>query len=342
MKASLKQSFITKENLNDNLFYNALAEELNKIIEEELNKSYEDINAELIDDCCLALSDIYALQNGESANENNTTNINNIIKKYNLQRRKKFVVSAACAAVAAFAVGTTIFALGNETIIAESEIVRSAKEKFEQIFAGKEPESEVTTEITETTEVPLTTEAPTATETQQQAVTQAQTQAPVTTKIEIVIKNITVLPPPGFYATFSSRDEISLNNFFVRVNYNNGEYVVVPISDASYEICETEQDGTTEIKISYEGFTTSYYVTVLPEEKQNPVTVTSIYGTFANEYTVEDMSVIAVFSDGTEKQIPKSECTITTEPYSDEDGTGVIVSVEYQGCSFQFFSEQVI
>lgn len=341
MKASLKQNFITNENMNDNLFYNALAEELNKIIEEELNKNYEDINAELIDDCCLALSDIYALQNGESTKENNITNINNIIKKYNLQRRKKFVVSAACAAVVAFAVGTTIFALGNETIIAESEIVRSAKEKFEQIFAGEEPETEVTTEITETTAVTQTTEAPTVTETQQ-AVTQTVTQAPVTTKIEIVIKNITVLPPPGFYATFSSRDEISLNNFFVRVNYNNGEYVVVPISDASYEICETEQDGTTEIKISYEGFTTSYYVTVMPEEKQNPVTVTSIYGTFANEYTVEDMSVIAVFSDGTEKQIPKSECTITTEPYSDEEETGVIVNVEYQGCSFQFFSEQVL
>lgn len=94
MKASLKQNFITKENLNDNLFYNALAEELNKIIEEELNKNYEDINAELIDDCCLALSDIYAVQNGEGRNENNIVNINGIIKKYNLQRRKKLVVSA--------------------------------------------------------------------------------------------------------------------------------------------------------------------------------------------------------------------------------------------------------
>ncbi|MBO5066486.1 MAG: hypothetical protein J6D06_10260 [Clostridia bacterium] len=340
MKASLKQNFITKENLNDNLFYNALAEELNKIIEEELNKNYEDINAELIDDCCLALSDIYELQNGDGA-ESNIININSVIKKYNLQKRKKFAVAAACAAVATFAVGTTIFAVGNRTIIAESELVRAAKEKFEEIFAGKEPHTERTTEATETTAVTETTEAQTATETQQQAVTQTVTQAPITTHVELIIKNITAYPPLGFYATFSSRDEISLNNFYVRVNYTNGEYVVVPISDASYEICETEQDGTTEIKISYEGFTTSYYVTVLPEEKQNPVTITSIYGTFANEYTIDDMSVIAVFSDGTEKQIPKSECTITTEPYSDEEETGVIVNVEYQGCSFQFFSEQV-
>ena len=81
MKASLKQNFITKENLDDNLFYNALAEELNKIIEEELNKNYEDINAELIDDCCLALSHIYALQNGENATEGNVINISDLLKK---------------------------------------------------------------------------------------------------------------------------------------------------------------------------------------------------------------------------------------------------------------------
>lgn len=338
MKASLKQNFITEENLNDNLFYNALAEELNKIIEEELNKNYEDINAELIDDCCLALSDIYDIQNGDGI-ESNIININSIIKKYNLQKRKKFAVAAACAAVATFAVGTTIFAVGNRTIIAESELVRSAKEKFEEIFAGKEPHTERTTETTETTAVTETAETPTVTETQE-IVTQAVTQSPVTTKTEKVIKNITVLPPPGFNSTVSSRDNISLSNFYVSVNYTNGEKAVVPISEASYEICETKQDGTTEIKISYKGFTTSFYVTVLPEEKQNPVTITSIYGTFANEYTVEDMSVFAVFSDGTEKEIPKEECTITTEDYSDEDETGVIVFVEYQGCSFQFFSEQ--
>ena len=340
MKASLKQNFITKENMNDNLFYNALAEELNKIIEEELNKNYEDINAGLIDDCCLALSDIYAIQNGEGATESNVININTVIRKYNLQKRKKLAVAAACAAVATFAVGTTIFTVGNRTIIAESEIVRAAREKLEEIFAGKKPHTESTTEITETT-AEQSTEAPTFTEIQV-SVTEELTQTPVTTKAEREVKNITVLPPTSFNSTVSSRDNISLNNFYVSVYYTNGEKSDVPISEATYEIGETKQDGTTEIKIIYKGFTTYYYVTVLPEEKQNPVIITSIYGTFANEYTVEDMRVFAIYSDGTEKEISKDECTITTEDYSDEDGTGVIVFVEYQGCSFQFFSEQVL
>ncbi len=327
MKASLKQNFITNENLNDNIFYNSLAEELNNIIDEELSKNYEDINAELIDDCCLALSAIYELQNGEFKNSEKIVNINTIIKKYNLQKRKKLVVSAACAAVAVLTVGTTMVAFGNKTVIVESEIIKYAVGRFEEIFNRKEPTTQEPT--TEETTLPQTTEP----------ITQQVTQTMATTEFIREIKNITVIAPPGFNSSLTSRDDINLNNFYVSVMYTNGENAVVPISEATYEICETKQDGFTEIKIYYEGFTTSYYVTIIPEEKQNPVIINSIYGTFANEYTIEDMSVIAVFSDGTEKWIPKSECTITTEEFSDGDETGVIVTVEYENCSFQFLSE---
>ncbi len=326
MKASLKQNFITNENLNDNLFYNSLAEELNNIIDEELSKNYEDINAELIDDCCLALNAIYELQNGECKNSEKIININTIIKKYNLLKCKKLVVSAACAAVVAFTVGTTIFAFGNKTIIVESEIVKSAMGKIEKIFNAIEPTTGEPT--TEGTTLPATTEP----------VNQYITQAP-TTEITREIKNITVYPPPGFNSTINSRDEISLNNFYFSVNYTNGEKDALSISEVTYEICETKQDGTTEIRFYYKGYTTSYYVTVLSEEKLNPVIITSIYGAFENAYTIENMRVFAVLSDGTEKEIPKSDCTITTEEFSDGDETGVIVTVEYQGCGFQFLSE---
>lgn len=326
MKASLKQNFITNENLNDNVFYNSLAEELNNIIDEELSKNYEDINAELIDDCCLALNAIYELQNGEYENSENIININTIIKKYNLQKRKKLVVSAACAAVAVFTVGTTVFTLGNKTVIFESELIKSAVGKFEEIFNKNEPTTHVPT--TEDTTDILTTEP----------IIQ-ETTNPITTEITREIKNITLIAPPGFNTTFTSREKISLNNFYVSVNYTNGENGILPISEATYEICETKQDGSTEIRVSYKGFTTSYYVTVIPEKVLNPVTITSIYGAFENAYTVEDMRVFAVFSDGTEKEIPKNECTITTEDFSDGEETGVIVTVEYQGCSFQFLSE---
>lgn len=332
MKASLKQNFITNENLNDDLFYNSLAEELNNIIDEELNKNYEDINAELIDDCCLALNAIYELQNGNFENSGKIINIDTIIKKYNLKNRKKLVVAAACAAVAVLSLGTTIVAFSNKTVIVESEIIKFAASRLEKIFNAKEPSSQaITTQesTTEETTLVISTTEPVS----------QQPTSPVTTEQIRVINNITLVAPPGFNSTFTSRDSINLNNFYISVNYTNGERAVVPLSYGSYEICETMQDGFTEIKVYYEGFTTSYYVTVIPEEELNPVIVTSIYGTFANEYTVDDMSVIAVFSDGTEKWVPKSECTITTEDFTDGDETGVIVTVEYQGCSFSFLEE---
>lgn len=330
MKASLKRHFITAENLNDTLFYNALAEELNNIIDEELNKNYEEINAELIDDCCLALSAICELQNNGPENSENVKSINSIIKKYNLQNRKKLVVAAACAAVAVFTVGTTISTVGNMTMVGEGGIIKTAVGKIEEIFKRKEPTTEPTTE--------LTTEEIVVSEPQLQT-SQQFTEPPLTTETAKTIKNITVFAPSGFYGTVASREDISLNNFSICVNYTTGEKAVVPISDATYEICETKEDGFTEIKIYYKGFTTSYYVTVIPEKELNPVIVTSLYGTFENSYTIDDMRIFAVLSDGTEKEINKNECTITTEDFSDGDETGVIVTVEYENCSFQFLSE---
>ena len=320
MKASLKQNFITNENMNDNFFYNSLAEELNNIIDEELSKNYEDINAELIDDCCLALSAIYDIQNGNCEGSEKIVNFNTVIKKYNLQKRKKLVVSAACAAIAILSVGTTMVAFGDKTILVESELVKSALGKLEQVFNATE--TTTTEPITEETTLTPTTES--------------ATQPAPTTEKTTDIKNITVYPPPGFNNSVNSVDDININNFYISVNYANGEKSIVPVSAGSYEILKPQADGTTEIRFAYKGFTSSYYVTVTPAQ---PAIITSIYGTFANEYTVEDMSVIAVYSDGTEKWIPKSECTITTEEFTDGDETGVIVTVEYQGCSFQFLSE---
>ncbi|MBR4287173.1 MAG: hypothetical protein IKT55_05670 [Clostridia bacterium] len=309
--------------MNDNFFYNSLAEELNNIIDEELSKNYEDINAELIDDCCLALSEIYELLNGNVEASEKIININTVIAKYNLHKRKKLAVSAACAAVAVLSLGTTFVAFGNKTMIVESEIVKYALGKLENVFNA----TAVTTTEPVTEETTLSTTAET---------TVVQTTEPLTTPITIEVKNINVYPPPGFNSSVESAEDINLKDFYIRVNYTNGEWVMVPISEGRYEIGKVQKDGTTEIRIYYQGFTTSYYVTVEPEE---PLIVTSIYGTFANEYTVEDMSVIAVYSDGTEKWIPKSECKITTEDFTDGDETGVIVTVEYQGCSFQFLSE---
>ncbi|MBQ6935496.1 MAG: hypothetical protein IJN49_03005 [Clostridia bacterium] len=330
MKTSLEKNFIKSENMSDEKFYNSLIEELNKIIEEELSKNYEEINAEVIDDCCLALQSIYELQNGDGEEFTNITNINSIVKKYNLYQRKKTVVSVACAAVAVFAIGVTSFTLSSETV-AEGNVFKAALGRFEELFKNEEPTKTVTTEPPESTKSE-TTEI----QTTEEYISLHNSLPEVTEK---QIKGISVILTPGSTGLYHSVEEINLKNTFVRVDYLNGENETINISQCTVTIGEPKMDGETKVTVSYNGFETYIYVTVLPEEKLNPKTLTSVYGTFENDYTIEEMRVFAVFSDGTEKEIPKSDCTITTEEFNDETENGVIVTVEYQGCSFQFFSE---
>jgi len=322
LKTSLKENFIKTENMNDALFYNSLIEELNEIIESELSKSYEDVNAEIIDECCLALESIYSLQNGEEIELKNVTNINSVIKKYNLLQRRKTTISVACAAAAVLVLGMTSFTVGNETV-AEGNIFKTALGRFEKLIKNEKPTEVTTEEFLETT-TELVSEQ-------------------TTTFIEVkdvennTVKNIYLISPPGTNYIYKNVSDINLSNTYVGVDYETGESNVINISECKVTIGKPKEDGETKISVSYKGAETCVYVTVLSEEKLNPVTLTSIYGVFINEYTVQDMQVIAVFSDGSEKEIEKSECEINKEFLSDTNE--YIITVSYGDCNFQFLTE---
>lgn len=322
MKTSLKQNFVINENLNDALFYNSLIKELNDIIENELSKSYEEINAEIIDECCLALESVYSLLNGGTVELKEITNINSIIKKYNLSRRKKLTVSVACAAATVLVVGMANFSVNNETV-AEGNIFKTALGRFEELI-----KNEKTTEVTTEKVLETTTEF-----------VSEQT----TTFIEVkdvennTVKNIYLISPPGTNYIYKNVSDINLSNTYVGVDYVTGESNVINISECKVTIGKPKEDGETKISVSYKGAETCVYVTVLSEEKQNPVTLTSIYGVFTDEYTINDMKIIAVYSDGSEVEIDKSECKIQKEFLSDTNE--YIITVSYGDCSFQFLME---
>ena len=82
---------------------------------------------------------------------------------------------------------------------------------------------------------------------------------------------------------------------------------------------------------------TSIYVNVRSEKDRNPVTLNSIYGNFNCGNNTHTMRVYAVYSDGTEKEIPKGEYTVNIV-YS-EDFEADVAIVEYGGCSFQFIPQ---
>jgi len=322
LKTSLKQNFVINENLNDALFYNSLIKELNDIIENELSKSYEEINAEIIDECCLALESVYSLLNGGTVELKEITNINSIIKKYNLSRRKKLTASVACAAATVLVVGMANFSVNNETV-AEGNIFKTALGRFEELI-----KNEKTTEVTTEKVLETTTEF-----------VSEQT----TTFIEVkdvennTVKNIYLISPPGTNYIYKNVSDINLSNTYVGVDYETGESNVINISECKVTIGKPKEDGETKISVSYKGAETCVYVTVLSEEKQNPVTLTSIYGVFTDEYTINDMKIIAVYSDGSEVEIDKSECKIQKEFLSDTNE--YIITVSNGDCSFQFLME---
>ncbi len=108
MKIAIEQ-FLTKQNINDDLFYSSLIAELEEIIEEELSKDIEEMNAELIDDCCLAIENLQNALNGEKPKEYlNFSGVEKIIKQHNRKLRSVYVASVACAAVAVLCAITSV------------------------------------------------------------------------------------------------------------------------------------------------------------------------------------------------------------------------------------------
>lgn len=340
MKIAIEH-FLTKQNINDDLFYSSLIAELEEIIEGELSKDIDEMNAELIDDCCVAIENLQNILSGEETKVSKAiSGVENIINHHKKKLKSVFVASVACAAVAVLC-AITSFKLANQNAQGslklnsfldnnfiyeqtvtnpETETTENAQttnaEKENTTFVG----NEVTTIVSQSTENQLTEIAP-----------------PVATKPIPHIYKIAAIVPPGFRTEYTEISQIKLDGVAVIVYYSDNTEKTVWIDECDVKIGTPDKKGKTEITITYKYFDTSIYVNVKGEKERNPVTLNSIYGTFEGGYSVEGMSVYAVYSDGTEEQIPKGKYTVKTE-YS-EDFEANVVIVEYSGCSFQFLPE---
>ncbi len=339
MKIAIEQ-FLTKKNINDDLFYSSLIAELEEIIEEELSKDIEEMNAELIDDCCLAIENLQNALAGEKTEEYKAVkDVGKIINQHNRKLRSVYVGAAACAAVAVLCAITSV-KLTNQNeqgslklnsflndIFNISEQTVTNPEAAETEQTTEIPTNEATTFISNETTAPQETESQSSTET---------TEVTVTKPVPHIYK-IVACPPPGFRAEFSHVSKIDLSGFLVRVHYSDDTAKNVSIDECDVEIGKPDKTGKTKITITYSNMYTSIFVNIRSEEEKNPLTLNSIYGTFDGGYNVESMSVFAIYSDGTEKEIPKGKYTVKRE-YS-EDFETEVVTVEYGGCSFLFLPE---
>ena len=341
MKIAIEQ-FLTKQNINDDLFYSSLIAELEEIIEEELSKDIEEMNAELIDDCCVAIENIHNILNGEKTEEYKAfLGVERIIKQHNKKLKSVYVASAACAAVAVLCAITSV-KLTNQNAqsslkpnsflddifnIYEHSVTNSETTEKEQTTKSQAdaPTTFINNEITTT--VPLVTE---------NQITEVITPPGVTKPIPDVCK-IRAILPPGFKTEYTEVSKVDLSQVKVKVSCSDSNEKVVSIDECDVEIGKPDKNGRTKITITYEHMYTSIYVNVRSEKDRNPITLNSIYGNFNGGYNTQTMRVYAVYSDGTEKEIPKGEYTVNIV-YSEDFETDVAI-VEYGGCSFQFIPQ---
>ncbi len=338
MKIAIEQ-FFTKQNINEDLFYSSLISELEGIVEEELSKDIEEINEELIDDCCVAIENIQnALQGGTIEKYEAFSGVESIIKQYNRKLRSVYVASVACAAVAVICAVTSVKLTSQN---AQSSLKQNSfLGNFFNIYEHMVTNNETTKEETTNASQEKTTNYSNTTSYNQQGTETTETEVTVTpsvTKPVPHIYKVTVCPPPGFKTEYTEVSKIDLSQVLVRIYYSDDTVKIVSIDECDVKIGEPDKNGRTKITVTYNHMYSNIYVTIKTEKEKNPVTLNSIYGNFNGGYNVESMKVYAVYSDGTEKEIPEGKYSVKQE-YS-EDFEAELVIVEYSGCSFQFLPD---
>ena len=128
--------------------------------------------------------------------------------------------------------------------------------------------------------------------------------------------------------------------------YSDGKEKQIDISECTVSVPNnfSKNAGKKTVTVNYQGKTFSYDVKVYAEKTS--VILNSIYGTFPDGFSFKTESfdnmdfsgitVTAVYSDGSEKNIPISECEITVEKNFMDLENKAMVTVAYEECSFSF------
>lgn len=344
-------SEVLNDIFNDSGFYNEIFDFLNSLIDDELSKG-EAADCDLIDEC------IELLEQLSSEDRNSTSFLVKLVSKEKFARKIKThsllgqksgkkILTACAAVVLVLSIGT-IYSYNTSGV----SLVKSIENKLSNLLQDKRPadytegeaQSEETTEnvsiaeiITES-DVEETTKTvpdePQQSEKKQQMISEAvqtgiHTDIPKTVKTDYIIG-----------------ESLLTDGIRVYIEFSGGGKKEVPISECDITVPpEFYRDaGKYYITVAYGGFKTSYMVSV--NAVKESVILNSIYGEFDEDFsfTVTDfnsvdfskMSVIAVYSDGSEKEIESSLYLITVEPEFMGFENKELVTISYEGREFSF------
>ncbi len=318
MNAITVNKKIAENIFDDEKFKIELIEALNALIDAELAKSDGEISFELIDIYSEALNKIY---NGDDIDKifislQTVEEMQDFIKsdkRFTLLKRAAKITLAACAVLALTLTANTV---------AEEATGYNFLEKMAQavktVFTGK---------ITEPTAEPNTTEPYTESKTEKPPESEPQINEESTTAENVYSQAIPAIEPN------------SQNSVSVPKPTDNKPQIKPQNPDLS-EVLSPEEPPTQ----SQTETTTREPFTRVDEDKTAAPVVIKLnpqYGEgFKRNYKVGEnadfsgLTVIAVYDNGTQKQIPVSECNVYG--FSTETAANRIVTVEYEGCSFSY------
>lgn len=334
---------ILRQILNDREAVEELREYLNSVIDEELSKD-ENADCDLIDECIDALME---LEDENSPEKPHLTVIlseekflKNIQKKSYLHkdRYKKLAVICASAAI--------LIAAGSVKTDSGQTVAKVVTNKIAAVF---HIQSIIEKPTEENTEADLTVP-----ETITEKPAEEIAEKPTEQENEPTVKTVNPVILEKIYGVLSKRakteykigEELDLSGVQIFAVYSDGKEKQIDISECTVSVPNnfSKNAGKKTVTVNYQGKTFSYDVKVYAEKTS--VILNSIYGTFPDGFSFKTESfdnmdfsgitVTAVYSDGSEKNIPISECEITVEKNFMDLENKAMVTVTYEECSFSF------
>lgn len=334
---------IIRQILNDREAAEELREYLNFVIDEELSKD-ENADCDLIDECIDALME---LEDENSPEKPHLTVLlseekflKNIQKKSYLHkdRYKKLAVICASAAI--------LIAAGSVKTDSGQTVAKVVTNKIAAVF---HIESIIEKPTEENTEADLTVP-----ETITEKPTEEITEKPTEQENEPTVKTVNPVTLEKIYGVLSKSakteykigEELDLSGVQIFAVYSDGKEKQIDISECTVSVPNnfSKNAGKKTVTVNYKDKIFSYDVKVYAEKTS--VILNSIYGTFPDGFSFKTESfdnmdfsgitVTAVYSDGSEKNIPISECEITVEKNFMDLENKAIVTVAYEECSFSF------
>lgn len=256
MSIEINKRFFDEVKMDDNLYYEMLIAELESVMEAEISKNDDEINENIIDECCIAIEYLRSVQSGkETASYNSQINIGALIRSHHRRSRIIYVSSAACMAIAVLC---AVFSLRNGGMD-EQRLLKpygaSENSYKEAETKGRETTTEPVTDMLTQPSENISIIEPVSTS--EQIVTDI-IEPPVTQPIPHIYR-LDVILAPGSSLTFEDISEINLNNAFVKVSYSDNYEEMVPIEECQVDIGEADENGKVKVTVTYKLMSTNIY-----------------------------------------------------------------------------------